>query len=81
MVKIKKEKKEKEDKERKKGHIKISKLPIHIKKVSATGLLKSFASANYGEIKEGRTYEPANDNRSLFFQEAWRNAQRQGGFI
>ena len=61
--------------------VKIKKLPIHIKKVSSVGLLKQFAAADYGTIKEGRTYEPANDNRSFFFQEEWRKAQKEGGFI
>lgn len=55
--------------------VKIGDIPIHIKKISATSLLKSFASLDYDKVKEGKVYIPANDNRSLFFQEAWKKAQ------
>ena len=57
--------------------VKIKKLPIHVKKIPATKLLRQFAELDYGGVKEGKTYEPANDNRSLFFKEQWDKTNKE----
>lgn len=64
-------------KKEKKTKFKIKKLPINIKKVQATKILRQFSELDYGGVKEVKTYEPANDNRSLFFKNEWEKANKE----
>ena len=64
-------------KKEKKTKFKIKKLPINIKKVQATKILRKFSELDYGGVKEGKEYIPANENRSLFFKNEWEKANKE----